>query len=71
MTEIIDLSQEIYQGMPVFKDLPQVKMSIHNSHEEWEGQHNPEKRTPAVHKLEMGGAYGNTRRCNKSHGQTI
>lgn len=54
MTEIIDLSQEIYQGMPVFKDLPQVKMSIHNSHEEWEGQHNPEKRTPAVHKLEMG-----------------
>ena len=54
MTEIIDLSQEIYEGMPVFKDLPQVKMSIHNSHEEWEGQQNPVKRTPAVHKLEMG-----------------
>lgn len=54
MPEIIDLSQEIYQGMPVFKDLPQVKMKIHNSHEEWAGIKNPEKRTPAVHKLELG-----------------
>jgi kynurenine formamidase len=54
MTEIIDLSQEIYEGMPVFKDLPQVKMSIHNSHEEWEGIKHPKKRTPAVHKLELG-----------------
>jgi kynurenine formamidase len=54
MTEIIDLSQEIYEGMPVFKDLPQVKMEIHNSHEEWDGIENPEKRTPAVHKLELG-----------------
>ncbi|NMM47691.1 cyclase family protein [Marinigracilibium pacificum] len=54
MVEIIDLSQEIYEGMPVFKDLPQVKMSIHNSHEEWDGIVNPEKRTPAVHKLELG-----------------
>ena len=54
MTEIIDLSQEIYEGMPVFKDLPQVKMEIHNSHEEWNGIKNPEKRTPAAHKLELG-----------------
>ncbi|MFD2034308.1 cyclase family protein [Belliella marina] len=54
MTEIIDLSQEIYEGMPVFKDLPQVKMEIHNSHEEWDGIKNPEKKTPAVHKLELG-----------------
>ncbi len=54
MTEIIDLSQEIYEGMPVFKDLPQVKMTIHNSHEEWNGIENPEIRTPAVHKLELG-----------------
>ena len=37
MTKIIDLSQEIYEGMPVYKDLPQVKMSVHNSHEEWDG----------------------------------
>lgn len=54
MPEIIDLSQEIYAGMPVFKDLPEVKMEIHNSHEEWAGIKNPEKRTPAVHKLELG-----------------
>lgn len=54
MTEIIDLSQEIYEGMPVFKDLPQVKMTIHKSHEEWNGIKNPKTRTPAVHKLELG-----------------
>ena len=54
MKEIIDLSQEIYAGMPVYKDLPQVKMQIHNSHEEWNGIKNPTKKTPAVHKLELG-----------------
>lgn len=54
MSEIIDLSQEIYEGMPVFKDLPQVKMTVHNSHEEWSGIKNPAIRTPAVHKLELG-----------------
>lgn len=52
--EIIDLSQEIYEGMPVYKDLPQVTMRVHNSHEEWMGIKNPEIRTPAVHKLELG-----------------
>lgn len=54
MIEIIDLSQEIFEGMPVFKDLPQVTMTIHNSHEEWAGIKNPEKKTPAVHKLVLG-----------------
>ncbi|AVI52169.1 cyclase [Pukyongia salina] len=54
MTEIIDLSQEIYEGMPVYKDLPQVKITVHNSHEEWNGIKNPKVKTPAVHKLEMG-----------------
>lgn len=54
MTEIIDLSQEIYQGMPVYKDLPQVQMSVHNSHEEWDGIKNPSRRTPAVHQLILG-----------------
>ncbi|WP_299272030.1 cyclase family protein [uncultured Psychroserpens sp.] len=54
MTEIIDLSQEIYEGMPVYKDLPQVKMSIHNTHEEWDREHNTSTKTPAVHKLELG-----------------
>ena len=54
MSEIIDLSQEIYEGMPVYKDLPQVKMTVHNSHEEWNGIQNPPVKTPAVHKLELG-----------------
>lgn len=54
MPEIIDLSQEIYEGMPVYKDLPQVKMTVHNSHEEWNGIKNPITKTPAVHKLELG-----------------
>ena len=54
MPEIIDLSQDIFPGMPVYKTLPQVKMSIHNTHEEWEGIENSEVQTPSVHKLEMG-----------------
>ena len=54
MMEIIDLSQEIYEGMPVYKDLPQVKMSIHKSHEEWMGIKDPSTKTPAVHKIELG-----------------
>jgi len=54
MMEIIDLSQEIYKGMPVYKGLPQVKMTIHNSHEEWEGIQNPTTITPSVYKLELG-----------------
>ncbi|MBW1297768.1 cyclase family protein [Aquimarina litoralis] len=54
MTKIIDLSQEIYEGMPVYKDLPQVKVTVHNSHEEWNGIKNPTTKTPAVHKLELG-----------------
>ena len=32
MSEIIDLSQEIFAGMPVYKGLPQVKMTVHNTH---------------------------------------
>lgn len=54
MTEIIDLSQEIYDGMPVFKSLPQVKMKVHNTHEEWNDEINPTTQTPAVYKIEMG-----------------
>ena len=38
MMEIIDLSQEIYAGMPVYPGLPQVKMKIHATHEEWDGE---------------------------------
>lgn len=54
MPEIIDLSQEIYEGMPVYKSLPEVKISVHNTHEEWDAIKNPTTITPAVYKLEMG-----------------
>ncbi|WP_262916440.1 cyclase family protein [Aestuariivivens sediminis] len=54
MTKIIDLSQEIYGGMPVYKGLPEVKMTIHNTHEEWDGVKDSGTVTPAVYKLELG-----------------
>jgi kynurenine formamidase len=54
MSEIIDLSQEIFSGMPVYKGLPEVKMTIHNSHEEWEGIIGSDTITPSVYKLELG-----------------
>lgn len=54
MPEIIDLSQEIFEGMPVYKSLPQVKMTVHNTHEQWDNIKNPTTKTPAVYKLEMG-----------------
>ena len=54
MIEIIDLSQEIYTGMPVFPGLPEVKISVHISHEEWDGITGSEVATPAVNRLEMG-----------------
>lgn len=33
MREIIDLSQEIYAGMPIFPGLSQVDITVHVSHE--------------------------------------
>ena len=54
MPEIIDLSQEIYAGMPVYKGLPRVEMEVFKSHEEWEGNHNATEVTPGVHRLSMG-----------------
>ena len=54
MPEIIDLSQDIYPGMPVYKDLPPVRMSVHNTHEAWEGNPGAPDQTPSVYKLEMG-----------------
>jgi kynurenine formamidase len=59
MLEIIDLSQEIYSGMPVFPGLPEVKITLHVSHEEWDGvltgqAAGREDLTPAVNRLEMG-----------------
>jgi len=54
MTEIIDLSQEIFSGMPVFNGLPEVKMTIYATHEQWDKIPNPTTITPSVYKLELG-----------------
>ena len=54
MLEIIDLSQEIYPGMPVFPGMPEVKIELHVSHEEWDGIHDSEVVSPAVNRLELG-----------------
>ena len=54
MFEIIDLSQEIFDGMPVHPGLPQVKIAVHATHEEWDGITGSEVITPAVNRLELG-----------------
>ncbi len=54
MSEIIDLSQEIFSGMPVFKGLPEVKMSVYATHEQWDGIRDDNTITPSVYKLELG-----------------
>jgi kynurenine formamidase len=54
MVEIIDLSQEIFSGMPVFSGLPQVKISVYATHEEWDGITGSDVISPAVNRLEMG-----------------
>jgi kynurenine formamidase len=54
MIEIIDLSQEIFTGMPVFPGLPEVRISIHASHEEWDGISGSNVVSPAVNRLELG-----------------
>jgi len=54
MFEIIDLSQEIFAGMPVFPSLPEVKISIHQSHEQLDGIADSDVISPAVNLLELG-----------------
>ena len=54
MLEIIDLSQEIFSGMPVFPGLPEVKITVYATHEQWEGLTNSDTSSPAVNRLEMG-----------------
>ena len=54
MLEIIDLSQEIFSGMPVFPGLPDVKITLHVSHEEWDGITDRSVISPAVNRLELG-----------------
>ncbi len=54
MLEIIDLSQEIFTGMPVFPGLPEVEITMHVSHEQWDGIVNSGIISPAVNRLELG-----------------
>jgi kynurenine formamidase len=54
MVEIIDLSQEIFSGMPVFNGLPEVKISVYATHEEWDGITGSDVISPAVNRLQMG-----------------
>jgi kynurenine formamidase len=54
MPEIIDLSQEIFSGMPVFPGLPEVNITLHVSHEQWEGITKSDVVSPAVNRLELG-----------------
>jgi kynurenine formamidase len=52
--EIIDLSQEIFTGMPVFPGLPEVRVTVHQSHEELEGIRDSGVVSPVVNLLELG-----------------
>jgi kynurenine formamidase len=54
MLEIIDLSQEIFSDMPVFPGLPEVKITMHVSHEQWDGITDSDIVSPAVNRLELG-----------------
>ena len=54
MVEIIDLSQEIFAGMPVFPGLPEVKIDVHQSHEQLDGVTDSGVVSPAVNRLELG-----------------
>jgi kynurenine formamidase len=52
--EIIDLSQEIFPGMPVFPGLPEVNITMHVSHEQWDKITDSDIVSPAVNRLELG-----------------
>jgi len=54
LTEIVDLSQEIFSGMPVFPGLPDVAITMHVSHEQWDGITGSDVVSPAVNRLELG-----------------
>lgn len=54
MLEIIDLSQEIFSGMPVFPGLPEVRITMHVSHEQWDDIPDSDVVSPAVNRLDLG-----------------
>lgn len=51
--KIIDLSQDIYTGMPMHHTQPQVEISVHATHEQWEGDTDSDQQTPSVNLLKM------------------
>lgn len=76
MPEIIDLSMEVYDGMPVHKVLPSVHISTHATHEEWDKVENPKRLSPSVNKLEMSEHTGThvdalSHMSSANYGQTI
>lgn len=54
MLDIIDLSQDIFPGMPVFSGLPEVPITIPASHEQWDDITERDVVSPAVNRLEFG-----------------
>lgn len=50
---IVDLSQTLYAGMPVFDGMPAVEISVHATHEQWERLDDAPTATPAVHRLTL------------------
>lgn len=54
MVEIIDLSQEIYSGMPTFPGMPEVEVTVHATHEQWDGISDSDVTSPAVNRLQFG-----------------
>lgn len=54
MPDIIDLSQEIYPGMPVMQGLPEVNITVYASHEQWDRIAGSEIVSPAVNLLQFG-----------------
>ncbi len=53
MFDIIDLSQEIFSGMPVFSGMPEVSITVHATHEQWDGITDNAVVSPAVNRLEL------------------
>ncbi|MEM7335695.1 MAG: cyclase family protein [Chloroflexota bacterium] len=52
--KLIDLSQEIFPGMPVFSGHPEVEMEPADTHEARAGVQNPTTLSPTVHKMTFG-----------------
>jgi kynurenine formamidase len=52
--EIVDLSQEIFDGMPVYKGLPPVHVKLHATHEQWDGIEDSDQVSPSVYAMQMG-----------------